>query len=62
MKATNQKYLIYLVIMMGLVAIMDQYLSTINSSARPYILQEYNLRADQFAWLESLFLASTFFI
>jgi MFS family permease len=62
MKATNQKYLVYLVILMGLVAMMDQYLSTVKTTALPYILQEYDLKAENFSWLESLFLASTFLI
>jgi MFS family permease len=61
-KATNQKYLIYLVILMGLVAMMDQYLSTIKTTAIPYILDEYQISAERFSLLESLFLASTFFV
>jgi MFS family permease len=47
---------------MGLVAIMDQYLSTVKTTAIPYILQEYGLTASDFSWLEALYLISSFFI
>jgi MFS family permease len=60
--AASRKYLTYLVILMGLVAMMDQYLSTIKTTAIPYILEEYQISAERFSWLESLFLASTFFV
>lgn len=62
MDKTKNNYLIYLVIFMGLVAVMDQYLSTVKTTAIPYILQEYNLTAERFSWLESIFLGATFLI
>ncbi|PKO14317.1 MAG: hypothetical protein CVU39_14870 [Chloroflexi bacterium HGW-Chloroflexi-10] len=61
-KTRSRNYLIYLMIFMGLVAIMDQYLSTIKTTAIPYILKEYNLDASQFSILEAGYLAFTFFI
>lgn len=62
MNNNNRRYLIFLMALMGIVAIMDQYLSTVKTTALPYILEEYNLTADQFSWMESLFLAVTFLI
>lgn len=58
----SRGYLIYLIIFMGLVAVMDQYLSTIKSTAIPYILEEYNVTASQFSYLEAAYLAFTFLI
>jgi MFS family permease len=45
---------------MGLVAIMDQYLSMVKTTAIPYILEEYSISASRFSWLESLYLISSF--
>ena len=61
-KLPNRGYLIYLIIFMGLVAVMDQYLSTIKTTAIPYILEEYHLTASQFSYLEAAYLAFTFLI
>jgi putative MFS transporter len=47
---------------MGLVALMDQYLSTIKTTALPYILDEYKITPTQFSNLEGLFFIFTFFI
>lgn len=58
----SRNYLLYLVIFMGLVAIMDQYLSTIKTTAIPYILEEYNITAERFSFLEALYLGFTFLI
>jgi MFS family permease len=58
----NRNYLVYLIIFMGLVAVMDQYLSTIKTTALPYILKEYNIDASQFSFLEAGYLAFTFLI
>jgi len=49
-------------IFMGLVAVMDQYLSTIKTTAIPYILEQYHLDASQFSFLEAAYLAFTFLI
>lgn len=61
-KTRSRNYLIYMMIFMGLVAIMDQYLSTIKTTALPYILEEYSIEASNFSYLEALFLAFTFLI
>ena len=49
MKTPDRRYLIYLVILMGLVAVMDQYLSTIKTTAIPYLLAEYHITAERFS-------------
>jgi MFS family permease len=61
-KPRSKGYLVYLIIFMGLVALMDQYLSTIKTTALPYILQEYNITPTQFSNLEGIFFVLTFFI
>lgn len=61
-KTRSRNYLIYMMIFMGLVAIMDQYLSTIKTTALPYILEEYSIEASSFSYMEALFLAFTFLI
>lgn len=61
-KARSRNYLIYMMIFMGLVAIMDQYLSTIKTTALPYILEEYAIDASRFSYLEALFMSFTFLI
>ncbi len=61
-KTRSRNYMIYMMIFMGLVAIMDQYLSTIKTTALPYILEEYSIEASSFSYLEALFLAFTFLI
>ena len=58
----SRGYLIYLIIFMGLVALMDQYLSTIKTTALPYILDEYKITPTQFSNLEGIFFVLTFFI
>ena len=61
-KTRGRSYLIYLMIFTGLVAIMDQYISTVKTTAIPYILEEYNITASQFSWLEAAYLSFTFLI
>ena len=61
-KARSKNYLIYLMVFMGLVAIMDQYLSTVKTTAIPYILEEYAIDASRFSYLEAVYLAFTFLI
>ena len=61
-KTRGRSYLIYLMIFTGMVAIMDQYISTVKTSAIPYILEEYNITASQFSWLEAAYLSFTFLI
>ncbi|MBN1281284.1 MAG: MFS transporter [Candidatus Thermoplasmatota archaeon] len=58
----TRRYVWYLVLVMGVVAIMDQYLSFVETVAIPQILVEYNLQASQFAWWEAVYFIPTFFI
>lgn len=64
----SRQYLIYLIMIMGLVAIMDQYISTIKTTAIPYILREYfsttnpESYASVFSFWEGIYLIPTFFI
>ena len=61
-KTRSRNYMVYMMVFMGLVAVMDQYLSTIKTTAIPYILEEYQISASQFSYLEALFLSFTFLI
>jgi len=61
-ESRSRSYLKYLIIMMGLVAVMDQYLSTIKTTAIPYIIEEYAISAPDFSWLEALYLISSFLV
>jgi MFS family permease len=47
---------------MGLVAVMDQYISLVKTTAIPYIIEEYSISPSEFSWLEAVYLASTFLI
>ena len=60
--ARGRSYLVYLIVLMGLVAVMDQYLSTVKTTAIPYIIEEYGITASRFSWLEALYLISSFLI
>lgn len=61
-KLRSRNYLVYLMILMGIVAILDQYISMIKTTAIPYIIEEYGVTASEFSWYEALYLAATFFI
>jgi len=61
-RARSRNYLVYLIIFMGLVAVMDQYISTIKSTAISFIIETYGISASDFSRYESLYLGSTFFI
>ncbi|MEZ4769149.1 MAG: hypothetical protein R2844_12085 [Caldilineales bacterium] len=61
-QSRSRGYLVYLVVFLGSIALMDGYLSSVKSSAIPYILKEYGIDAPTFSGLESLVLISTFFI
>jgi MFS family permease len=61
-KPRSRRYIIYLVLLMGIVAIMDQYLSMVPITYMNSILDEYGMTASQFEWWEALYLIPTFFI
>jgi MFS family permease len=61
-QARSRGYLVYLMVLMGLVAVMDQYLSTVKTTAIPYVIEEYGIAASRFSWLEAIYLVFTFFV
>jgi len=61
-QARRRGYLVYLMVLMGLVAVMDQYLSTVKTTAIPYVIEEYGIAASRFSWLEAIYLVFTFFV
>jgi putative MFS transporter len=61
-KPRSRGYLIYLIIFMGLVALMDQYLSTIKTTALPYLLDEFKITPSRFSTLEGIYFIATFLI
>lgn len=60
--ARNKKYLIYLTIFLGIVGMMDWYLSMLETTIKPLVIQEFGLTAPVFARWESLYLIPSFFI
>ena len=58
----TRSYIIYLVIFMGMIAIMDQYLSIIETTAIPNILQDYSVTDTQYAWWKAVYFIPTFLI
>jgi major inositol transporter-like SP family MFS transporter len=61
-RARSRNYLVYLIIFMGLVAVMDQYISTVKTTAIPYAIEEYGITASEFSWYEAVYLIATFLI
>lgn len=61
-KSRSRNYLLFMIIFMGSVALMDQYLSTIKTTALPYILAEFKITPTQFSNLEGVFFIFTFLI
>ncbi len=61
-KLRSRNYLLYLIVLMGLVAVMDQYISAVKTTALPYILEEYNVTPGVFSRWEGIYLIFTFFI
>jgi len=58
----TRKYILYLVIFMAMVAIMDQYLSFIETTAIPYILEEYSISDTQYSWWKSIYFIPTLLV
>ena len=61
-KQQTRHYMIYLIIFMGSIALMDQYLSIIETTAIPNILQEYSVTDTEYAWWKVLYFIPTFLI
>ncbi|MEM0466071.1 MAG: MFS transporter [Candidatus Thermoplasmatota archaeon] len=58
----GRRYVIFIVFLMALVAIMDQYLSFIEATIIPDITHEYGVSASEFSWWEAIYFIPTFFI
>ncbi len=58
----SRNYQLYILAFIGVVALMDQYLSAVESTAIPFVLAEYQIEAADFASLKSRFLIITFFV
>jgi len=61
-KQRTRQYMIYLIIFMGMIALMDQYLSIIETTAIPNILKEYSVTDTEYAWLKVVYFIPTFLI
>ena len=61
-KQQTRRYMIYLIIFMGSIALMDQYLSIIETTAIPNILKEYSVTDTEYAWWKVLYFIPTFLI
>lgn len=62
MNEQNRRYIIYLVLFMGMIAIMDQYLSFIETTAIPNVLRDYSVTDAQYSWWKVLYFIPTFLI
>lgn len=62
MNERTKQYLFYLILFMGMIAIMDQYLSFIETTAIPNILHEYTVTDVQYSWWKALYFIPTFLI
>ncbi len=58
----SQQYILFLVVFLAMVALMDQYLSYIETTAIPNILAEYNVSSEQYSWWKALYLLPTLLI
>jgi MFS family permease len=61
-KERTRRYIIYLVLFMGMIAIMDQYLSFIETTAIPNILAEYSVTNSEYSWWKAIYFIPTFLI
>ena len=51
----SKQYMNFLIFLMGMLALVDQYLSLIETSAIPHILEEFNIGLDKFALWQGIF-------
>lgn len=58
----SRQYIIFLVVFLAMVALMDQYLSFIETTAIPNILAEYHISDSAYSWWKALFLIPTLLI
>ncbi len=62
MNQRTRHYMLYLLIFMGMIAIMDQYLSFIETTAIPNVLREYAVTDTQYSWWKVVYFIPTFLI
>jgi len=62
MNERTKRYVIYLVILMGMIAVMDQYLSFIETNAIPMLTNEFHVSAADYSWWKVVYFIPTFFI
>jgi putative MFS transporter len=62
MDSRTRHYIFYLIIFMGMIALMDQYLSFIETTAIPNVLREYSVTDTQYSWWKALYFIPTFLI
>ena len=61
-KYRSRRYLMYLIVFMAMIAIMDSYLSLIETTAIPYLLREYTITDIEYSWLKTVYFIPTFLI
>jgi MFS family permease len=62
MNPRTRQYILYLLIFMGMIAIMDQYLSFIETTAIPNVLRDYAVTDSQYSWWKVVYFIPTFLI
>jgi MFS family permease len=58
----TRRYILYLVALMAMIAIMDQYLSFIETNAIPYLTKEFAVSSADYSWWKAVYFIPTFFI
>ena len=61
-KERTRRYMIYLIIFMGSIALMDQYLSLSKQTRFHILFKEYNLTESEYSWWKVLYFIPTFLI
>jgi MFS family permease len=61
-KEQSRKYILYLVIFIAMVALMDQYLSFIETTSIPYVLKEYSVTDVEYSWWKTIYFIPTVFV
>lgn len=62
MKEQSRRYILYLVVFIAMVAIMDQYLSFIETTSIPYVLKEYMVTDVEYSWWKTIYFIPTLFV
>ena len=62
MNERTRRYIIYLVLFMGMIAIMDQYLSFIETNAIHYVKIDYHVTDAEYSFWKMIYFIPTFLI